>query len=138
MLLFIAEKISLNGKAGSFNTSHVTLYHGNSLLGKGLIRFQYISCYSLSVELNMKMPWVFCFNTSHVTLYRRGDCKEDWTGNVSIHLMLLFIAPYTYRCNSYSDVSIHLMLLFIQWEPCHFPVFLPFQYISCYSLSLIL
>ena len=31
--------------------------------------FQYISCYSLSVQGAAEMPWLISFNTSHVTLY---------------------------------------------------------------------
>ena len=32
--------------------------------------FQYISCYSLSTEMENFMLILFSFNTSHVTLYR--------------------------------------------------------------------
>ena len=75
--------------------------------------FQYISCYSLS-----RKGWRNCwssirFNTSHVTLYPGPDFYGSRENRVSIHLMLLFIASYSASRN--------------------LPI--PFQYISCYSLS---
>ena len=122
----------------SFNTSHITLYQTSGtgtdrrkqvsihlmllFIGKGcsnfscLYTFQYISCYSLSINAK--------FISSHKP--------------VSIHLMLLFIvaadrfpvlvAAFQYiSCYSLSgvrighiqdtmDFSIHLMLLFIEKE----------------------
>ena len=76
--------------------------------------------------------------------------------DVSIHLMLLFIQPYSHQKLSADYVSIHLMLLFISsgsfmairissFNTSHVTLYLPvvlppdpiavFQYISCYSLS---
>ena len=77
---------------GSFNTSHVTLYHKSYLLALVFLRrfntshvtlyrcdrgfhfctkasFQYISCYSLSSSGVTVTSSSTCFNTSHVTLY---------------------------------------------------------------------
>ena len=53
------------------------------------------------------------FNTSHITLYQIWESSCNRNTNVSIHLMLLFIG-----------------LLQSNSEPHS-----PFQYISCYSLS---
>ena len=100
---------------------------------------------------------LYCFNTSHVTLYQRKMPKTTLIQNVSIHLMLLFIAWTYWHEGSKSHVSIHLMLLFIIADnfisrvsfdvSIHlmllFIVFggetaqqiTAFQYISCYSLS---
>ena len=141
----------------SFNTSHITLYQTSGtgtdrrkqvsihlmllFIGKGcsnfscLYTFQYISCYSLSINAK--------FISSHKP--------------VSIHLMLLFIvaadrfpvlvAAFQYiSCYSLSHflifladrsfVSIHLMLLFISIVSAIPSAASLFQYISCYSLSL--
>ena len=123
------------------------------------IEFQYISCYSLSEEASNFQNSNYSFNTSHVTLYRRSLQKNFTSGlgfntshvtlyryrsdhrrpvgEVSIHLMLLFIIYLTIeriisRCFNTSHVtlyqkiteksrnnktvSIHLMLLFIQFS----------------------
>ena len=77
--------------------------------------FQYISCYSLScgsIGLNPQL-------------------------RVSIHLMLLFIVIPSGTWNKTGTVSIHLMLLFISKYFDSVPIEFMFQYISCYSLSLI-
>ena len=55
-------------------------------------RFQYISCYSLSLMIWKLLLRSCSFNTSHVTLYRIWFRKHMRTQSVSIHLMLLFIA----------------------------------------------
>ena len=99
-----------------FNTSHVTLYLNSLLDSKAGLQFQYISCYSLSSAQRRKRNYYTGFNTSHVTLYPGIRLYRPWQNQVSIHLMLLFIwISWLFRlwCNS-------------------------FQYISCYSLSLVL
>ena len=113
MLLFIRRQMeSINFLIWCFNTSHVTLYpYIVSRKIEGL-RFQYISCYSLSFS----------------------DSYQDTGYCVSIHLMLLFIwafCPETSACR----VSIHLMLLFIGGWRMLKEKLVMFQYISCYSLS---
>ena len=71
MLLFIdIYPNQSNNKDFSFNTSHVTLYPTWADIEVALATFQYISCYSLSVEAQ---------SPSGALTY------------VSIHLMLLFI-----------------------------------------------
>ena len=60
-------------------------------------KFQYISCYCLSVPFN---KFLFCyihFNTSHVTVYRNGRVQPNSCKLISIHLMLLFINPCDLR-----------------------------------------
>ena len=98
-------------------------------------KFQYISCYCLSVPFN---KFLFCyihFNTSHVTVYRIRNRIKFQIGvfqyiscyclsspsipistsliHISIHLMLLFIQYIYSTSSSAGNISIHLMLLFI-------------------------
>ena len=100
--------------------------------------FQYISCYSLSEYGNLKKLQKSCFNTSHVTLYRvktqlRADHPRSFnTSHVTLYLNVKQFIEKRKR------VSIHLMLLFILLlqpvQNCQ----ARFQYISCYSLSLVI
>ena len=122
-------------------------------------KFQYISCYSLSVDQISSLIASMRFNTSHVTLYRALDIRaprilqfqyiscyslsissalNSARSMVSIHLMLLFIPLGCYVSRRTLMVSIHLMLLFIAADFLIDATGLPFQYISCYSLSLVL
>ena len=81
---------------------------------------------------------LFCFNTSHVTLYRvktqlRADHPRSFnTSHVTLYLNVKQFIEKRKR------VSIHLMLLFILLlqpvQNCQ----ARFQYISCYSLSLVI
>ena len=112
MLLFIRTGIVYIYRINSFNTSHVTLYLVDEGIVYPLSRFQYISCYSLSMFLVCHSHYEHCFNTSHVTLYLA----------VKVHNLCWFM------------VSIHLMLLFI-WSHLNSHSLFSFQYISCYSLS---
>ena len=57
------------------------------------------------------------------------------SGQVSIHLMLLFILPARPPAFPDTEVSIHLMLLFIGNDEDGGFTVPEFQYISCYSLS---
>ena len=97
----------------SFNTSHVTLYllRFHSVISLNIVSihlmllfigeflsewdrtdaFQYISCYSLSVNYMDEDIKEQGFNTSHVTLYQRSEDGTKPLWRVSIHLMLLFI-----------------------------------------------
>ena len=77
------------------------------------IKFQYISCYSLSQSRNIMIG------------------REE----VSIHLMLLFIKIPGFLEGEKVYVSIHLMLLFISGDHQITIITIQFQYISCYSLS---
>ena len=96
--------------------------------------FQYTSCYSLSSSASCFSFLLPGFNTSHVTLYRCKGPRKCPGSLVSIHLMLLFIFFSTSLANVLA-VSIHLMLLFITSSQNIYYQYNPFQYISCYSLS---
>ena len=76
----------------SFNTSHVTLYLFNACSDCPLSKFQYIPCYSLSVDRYIYKVPELSFNTSHVTLYQYRRRRQQNRMVVSIHPMLLFIA----------------------------------------------
>ena len=139
-----------------FNTSHVTLYRiGVSKIVRKL-KFQYISCYSLSIaEL---LFWVISnrFNTSHVTLYQSKGNARHPSDVVSIHLMLLFITIENLDekvdvCFNTSHVTLYLQqrtgsgIHLICFNTSHVTLYPReregcvfrnvFQYISCYSLS---
>ena len=162
ILLFISTASSANRRAASFNTSHVTLYlRGSWRMWRedGSFNTSHVTLYLLINYL--KEFWNYGFNTSHVTLYRqRNTLPVLYLYGVSIHLMLLFINKTGgVSCTLYR-VSIHLMLLFIQktwfiWDrtlsfnTSHVTLYLSnhagpkssialFQYISCYSLSVLL
>ena len=112
-------------------------------------KFQYISCYSLSVICRYQQYWIASFNTSHVTLYHCRLNKYEKYGGVSIHLMLLFIYNRRKRRCPEIRVSIHLMLLFILrkciragWNLCfntsHVTLYPIFSHISgiCCTVSI--
>ena len=116
MLLFICMAYRLTGQKTCFNTSHVTLYQINTKSQDALLK---------------------CFNTSHVTLYQKRvrTCKK--LVSVSIHLMLLFIQvdvlqPIGNQCFNTSHVTLYQLK-----EKTYYQL-RKFQYISCYSLSLVL
>ena len=67
--LYRGEMHIRGGVARRFNTSHVTLYQNLIFPAVKYMRFQYISCYSLSATLQRIDDLRICFNTSHVTLY---------------------------------------------------------------------
>ena len=81
-------------------------------------KFQYISCYCLSVIVISTQRYLRNFNTSHVTVYRFHNSRKSYnlhyfnTSHVTVYLHFL---------SSDIDVrfiSIHLMLLFIVLD-CH-------------------
>ena len=98
MLLFILIACWIPKPVCSFNTSHVTLYLQHRE-GSGIItlvsihlmllfiqvfayivldkiKFQYISCYSLSELADCLDYDVIRFNTSHVTLYQKNELRQ--------------------------------------------------------------
>ena len=119
MLLFILFAQRLRMAQHCFNTSHVTLYPSRLLSVQCRRVFQYISCYSLSmqkrknkggrkkVSIHLMLLFILfrfpvllktvSFNTSHVTLYQRSRQSLLAPLRVSIHLMLLFIRVHTER-----------------------------------------
>ena len=118
-----------------FNTSHVTLYHmgrqreyGRKVFqyitcyslsidhpkyGQYVWMFQYITCYSLSLRLEAVAGVLLRFNTSHVTLYlfvqmfSFSDIRCFNTSHVTLYQI------YNHQRLSCAEVSIHHMLLFI-------------------------
>ena len=97
--------------------------------------FQYISCYSLSEYGNLKKLQKSCFNTSHVTLYLNVKQFIEKRKRVSIHLMLLFILLLqpVQNCQArFQYISCYSLSLVIEFQET---VTEEFQYISCYSLS---
>ena len=99
------------------------------------ITFQYISCYGLS-KCNFSFRFQHLhFNTSHVTVYRNAGGTGGSHREISIHLMLRFIAFHRIRVVYRSRISIHLMLRFIGACGSCINSGSTFQYISCYGLS---
>ena len=117
-----------------FNTSHVTLYQLVENITNFYEEFQYISCYSLSIQKSGICASLICFNTSHVTLYlflrmlKPEELKGFNTSHVTLYLktnrkMSMLKRFNTSHVTLYrvyrkvettsSGVSIHLMLLFI-------------------------
>ena len=131
--LYLSEQCCLLSSDQCFNTSHVTLYQMKWAIDKLNLKFQYISCYSLSLTTgNLEMTYKR-FNTSHVTLYHDSalvvhstylfqyiscySLSTTWTSNicrsyVSIHLMLLFIkmaqaVQHRKKCFNTSHVTLY-------------------------------
>ena len=96
--------------------------------------FQYISCYSLSFLPIVTRKDHVRFNTSHVTLYHNRNGFSDKPDYVSIHLMLLFIKEdlTDKQCSKRFNTS-HVTLY--QRKKIYIDTESLFQYISCYSLS---
>ena len=118
MLLFICRMVSNLDNWIYFNTSHypywkITSYY-LSLISIHLMLlfllaffhcfsapslFQYISCYCLSKDKREPQQVQTDFNTSHVTVYLKINNAFSKFHNISIHLMLLFIAYPEQRCD---------------------------------------
>ena len=156
MLLFIILNAITVNLPAYFNTSHVTVYRFTQPVIIDKNKFQYISCYCLSLRppnipytLNISIHLMLLFignafilsriwlnfNTSHVTVYRSGYRLLWFCLVISIHLMLLFILNVEIRVAFCACISIHLMLLFIQFSKNPVILLARFQYISCYCLS---
>ena len=135
MLFFISMVRSPDADSSYSNTSHVILYPGGGIcnvsgfniqihlmlffilgwfvLASLLIKFKYISCYSLSLRRRLLV---------HVSL-------------IQIHLMLFFICIFYCIYSVLSCIQIHLMLFFIKSISERNISCAEFKYISCYSLS---
>ena len=91
MLLFIFTASLVLHRQFCFNTSHVTLYLNSPSKKTFKIGFQYITCYSLSMDAyvvmqdHIKFQYITCYSLS-----RSGEKTRD-LADVSIHHMLLFI-----------------------------------------------
>ena len=175
--IVICHIITLLNK--SFNTSHVVVYLTTIInveyqtmvsihlmlqfidlkerSGSLCIKFQYISCCSLSKREKRLFTLLLSFNTSHVVVYHRtyripcyptqfqyiSCCSLSKKRmevqlrlySVSIHLMLQFIPVPVYLhpfCQNRFNTS-HVVVY--PFPPAHKCVFSLFQYISCCSLS---
>ena len=135
MLLFIDISLFTFAIYPSFNTSHVTLYHADGMTVNDLVKFQYITCYSLSIpeagniQLLCTFQYITCYSLSfkrksvglnpdsfqYITCYSLSQTRS-WKAvlrKVSIHHMLLFIESIAACVMASMPVSIHHMLLFI-------------------------
>ena len=132
--LYLLMERYLSSRTG-FNTSHVTLYRAGKEHAFLFGLFQYITCYSLSTNLQESTASIYRFNTSHVTLYLipAHGIKRDVRFNTS-HVTLYLEeseamnSPEVFQyitCYSLSENQMQEQ----------FPEIM-FQYITCYSLSL--
>ena len=71
-----------------FNTSHVVVYPAHKWFILWYVKFQYISCCSLSWFQHPVILHIARFNTSHVVVYHNRKIKNMEVLTVSIHLML--------------------------------------------------
>ena len=134
MLLFILARTSFSRTSEHFNTSHVTVYRWKSRCWMEKIKFQYISCYCLSVTEACCHLQIIDFNTSHVTVYRIADViRIRWT--IFQYISCYCLSCISHNLFSFTYISIHLMLLFINAGQFFTPYSVWFQYISCYCLS---
>ena len=113
MLLFIASDSYRVNTSSCFNTSHVTLYH--DFIGKlpCVIRFQYISCYSLSGIYQGDDGKYYMFQ--YISCYSLST--EDPCGG-TYGKQFQYISCYSLSISTYKGLDTKV-----------------FQYISCYSLS---
>ena len=98
--------------------------------------FQYISCYSLSNCKEYRLYKQKGFNTSHVTLYRKpGTAKLPAESSFNTSHVTLYLKSFIrHFTRSFWFQYISCYSLSILWS-LSMLLLLPFQYISCYSLS---
>ena len=132
------KKLSKCETTSCFNTSHVTLYLDvpPEWLGEQFL-FQYITCYSLSVGKKHADAVLNSFNTSHVTLYQTLAKMGIRVYLVSIHHMLLFIKTWLELESLSRSFNTSHVTLYHNRGIEHTKAD-AFQYITCYSLSLVL
>ena len=75
------------------------------------------------------------FNTSHVILYQKKNCIHICCIMVSIHLMLFFIMASMGKNEPVNCFNTSHVILYLLAFQAFLSCLLPFQYISCYSLS---
>ena len=136
MLRFIKFRDTESGVNKKFQ--YISCY-GLSLIpiiSSGLIfKFQYISCYGLSLSFKnyvlklLVFQYISCYGLSWME-----NCKTGWN-TISIHLMLRFIPHLRSSMQILMMISIHLMLRFIASKGALDNPINEFQYISCYGLS---
>ena len=156
MLLFISE-VTRAKAAEEVSIHHMLLFIGsNWSIRDDIYRFQYITCYSLSLSRRIRSSMKLV-SIHHMLLFIRMARRYLFREKpVSIHHMLLFIGnPLLNRsfltgfntshvtlyqnvfeaCHVTGVVSIHHMLLFIEIQQRRSMIARGFQYITCYSLS---
>ena len=87
----------------NFNTSHVTVYLYKIINFEKGSKFQYISCYGLSIVYNLEYQKKKDFNTSHVTVYH--DPSSQVAYNV---LIFQYISCYGLSIFNRSLLSHHV------------------------------
>ena len=140
----------------NFNTSHVTVYLNAPIVFPARIKFQYISCYCLSID-DYRPKFAIAFQ--YISCYCLSMLNQMFLLQryISIHLMLLFINtspvnPQPKQNFNTSHVTVYLVAglfatLYVQdFNTSHVTVYhrtiienvhvYVFQYISCYCLSL--
>ena len=144
--------------SSNFNTSHVTVYRTTrDIFVDSSVDFNtsHVTVYQ-HLESASRTEKTY-FNTSHVTVYRRHWNKPCQKVQISIHLMLLFIKFSCFCVAIFFDFNtshvtvyplLHLRCGFLlyHFNTSHVTVYLechqqpawktPFQYISCYCLSI--
>ena len=136
MLLFIDQGYWSTCEAEAVSIHHMLLFIAmNKYYHKYYCEFQYITCYSLSMELAGKVLPKERFNTSHVTLYRIQGCKDPSdvygfnTSHVTLYRWMLMLL-----CKTISSFNTSHVTLYREAARRHV-IWLMFQYITCYSLS---
>ena len=120
-----------------FNTSHVTVYHWNTICSMCRHRISiHLMLRFIGTGQDIKDPLDTDFNTSHVTVYQRGKCV---TGIMRSNFNTSHVTVYRDLWDTKVGgilISIHLMLRFIE-KRFYGKIFnYKFQYISCYGLSI--
>ena len=137
MLLFIPDHIAWDEWEKCFNTSHVTLYPGVFTLLCTKTKFQYISCYSLSIRdggIKMsknKFQYISCYSLStkdwykhrenfmfqYISCYSLSPCTRPPfplshsfnTSHVTLYPLPFQLSKVTRRCFNTSHVTLYPM-----------------------------
>ena len=113
MLLFIKEDARRRKEDDFVSIHHMLLFIDTSTSPTGVkLKFQYITCYSLSALIGLAHPLFHRFNTSHVTLYPRWKLRNNFDVEFQ-YITCYSLSARRYKTAKGIDVSIHHMLLFI-------------------------
>ena len=118
-----------------FNTSHVVVYPAHKWFILWYVKFQYISCCSLSWFQHPVILHIARFNTSHVVVYHNRKIKNMEVLTVSIHLMLQFIVTLLLHTEKKSCFNTSHVVVYPSIPDEVIDFVERFQYISCCSLS---
>ena len=118
-----------------FNTSHVTLYHMGRQREYGRKVFQYITCYSLSIDHPKYGQYVWMFQ--YITCYSLSVCPD-------VQFFGYKVFQYI-TCYSLSNLQSSKIIVCRSFNTSHVTLYPDgleedeyiylFQYITCYSLS---